>query len=133
MCVGRVASPPYMRHSPRSPAPATREALYPARDSTLAKAGEAKDAQPWADRARAGFGSLKGKGRQHSDSPAEPRSRGLGAETTPLPVKPELQRGGSKERGSQRRRGGANTLDQLGLVPGRWQPNRDLRRRYSKS
>ena len=27
----------------------------------------------------------------------------------------------------------SNTLDQLGLVPGRWRPNRDLRRQYSKS
>ena len=27
----------------------------------------------------------------------------------------------------------SNTLDQPGLVPGRWRPNRDLRRQYSKS
>lgn len=52
MRVGRVAGPAYAQRSPRSPALATREALHPARDSTLVTAGEAKDAQPWAHRAQ---------------------------------------------------------------------------------
>lgn len=45
---------------------------------------------------RASFAGLKGKGRQHSDSPAESRSWGPGAETTPSPPSQSSDEGAAR-------------------------------------
>lgn len=45
---------------------------------------------------RASFVGLKGKGRQHSDSPAESRSWGPGAETTPSPPSQSSNEGAAR-------------------------------------
>ena len=54
---------------------------------------------------RASFVGLKGKGRQHSDSPAESRSWGPGVETTPSPPSQSSEGGQQGERKSEKQRG----------------------------